>query len=104
LPEESPLPPAAPTVTRLLGGAPNPFNPATAIRFELAGPQHVVLTVHDLAGRRLATLASGWYAAGQHAVRWHGTDGSGRAVASGTYIVRLQSDERIEQLKLQLVR
>jgi S-formylglutathione hydrolase FrmB len=95
--------PATPT-TRLLASAPNPFNPAVEIRFELAEPQPVTLTIHDLAGRRIATLRTGWCAAGRHAVVWHGTDGTGQAVASGTYIARLQGAQRIDQQKLQLVR
>ena len=101
---DEPIEPTPSLITRLLGNAPNPFNPATEISFELDKPQHVALTVHDLAGRRIATLQAGRFAAGRHAVVWNGTDSGGRPVPSGTYLLRMESAERILHHKLQLVR
>jgi hypothetical protein len=46
---------------------PNPFNPSTEIRFTLPRNEAVRLTVHDLAGCRVRTLADGdVMAAGQN--------------------------------------
>ena len=38
---------------------PNPFNPQTAVRFDLSVATRVTLVVHDLAGRRVRTLVRG---------------------------------------------
>jgi len=70
---------------------PNPFNPRTVVRFALDRGQTVRLTVHDLAGRRVAELAAGWRPAGLHEIAWDGRDGAGRPVASGTYLLRLRA-------------
>ena len=71
---------------------PNPFNPATTIRFELERPATVTLAIHDLAGRRIATLASAAdLGRGAHEYRWSGLDDAGRSVASGAYVYRLQA-------------
>ncbi|MGD9548641.1 MAG: FlgD immunoglobulin-like domain containing protein [Candidatus Krumholzibacteriia bacterium] len=71
---------------------PNPFNPATTIRFELERPATVTLAIHDLAGRRIATLAAAAdLGGGAHEYRWSGMDDAGRSVASGPYVYRLQA-------------
>ncbi len=67
-----------------LAAAPNPFNPATTLRFVLdaAGPARV--EVFDVAGRRVATLCDEVLAAGPHALAWRPQD-----LASGLYLARL---------------
>jgi hypothetical protein len=77
--------------TRLLGAAPNPFNPQTTIRFALASAGPAEVAIHDLAGRRVRVLTSGTLAAGGHEVVWHGDDGQGQPVPSGVYLVRLRA-------------
>ncbi len=81
-----------PTVLALNGNFPNPFNPMTKISFDLPRSTKVSLEVFDLRGRKVQTLVSENLSAGQHAVLWNGTDGSGRQVSSGTYFYRLQAD------------
>ena len=63
-----------PAVTRLVGNAPNPFNPQTTIAFDLARAQSVRLEVFDLRGRLVRRLQDGVLAAGRHEVRWDGRD------------------------------
>lgn len=93
-----------PTAPRLLGAAPNPFNPATALAFELDRPGPARLTVHDLAGRLVAVLADEVLRAGPHARTWRGVDLRGGAAPSGAYVARLQVDGRTSAVKLVLVR
>ena len=80
-----------PVVTALEGAAPNPFNPATTIRFGLASSAMVRLTVYDLAGRRVATLLDEPREAGRHGATWDGRDDKGRLLASGVYFCRLDA-------------
>jgi len=101
VPEEAAdLPTRAPRLTV----TPNPFNPQTTLAFELTRPGRATLEVFDLGGRRVRTLVSGELPAGPHALRWNGTDDSGRAMASGGYLGRLRTDEGTALVKMQLVR
>lgn len=93
--------PAAP---RLLGAAPNPFNPATRIAFELDRPGRARLSVHDLAGRLVAVLADETLRAGPHVRTWRGLNARGGAAPSGTYVARLRVDGGTSAVKLVLVR
>ncbi len=83
----------APAVLRLAGAAPNPFNPRTTVSFSLDRARPVALAVYDLRGRRVRELATGLWPAGQHAVTWDGLDTSGQPAASGTYLLRLKTDD-----------
>ena len=74
---------------------PNPFNPATTIRFTV--PEGAGLTarldVHDLTGRRVRRLFDQGVRGGAYAVTWDGRDDAGRPAASGTYVYRLVCGE-----------
>jgi hypothetical protein len=77
----------------LHGATPNPFNPSTSLRFELASAGPATLAVYDARGRLVRTLWSGFLGAGPHALPWDGRDGRGARVASGVYVVKLASGE-----------
>jgi len=96
------LPAAGPT--RLVDNRPNPFNPETAIRFEmgLAGPVRVA--VYDVSGRRVAVLLDEVRAAGPHQVIWRGRDDDGRALPSGAYYVRLETASQVDTRKMMLLK
>jgi len=84
--------PGTALVTELRGNAPNPFNPATEIRFALRQTGPVDLAIYDLAGRLVRTLARGdRLAAGDHAVAWDGRSDAGAELPSGVYLVRFES-------------
>ena len=84
---------------------PNPFNPSTEIRFEIPGEGSAIdLAVYDIAGRRVAGLASGFVAGGSHSVVWRGRDDAGRSVGSGVYFYRLEADGFVESRKLLLLK
>ncbi|MFQ5600821.1 MAG: choice-of-anchor B family protein [Candidatus Krumholzibacteriia bacterium] len=79
----------APGVSRLLGNRPNPFNPRTRIRFELARPGRARIRVFDGHGRLVRELRSSVLPAGTHGLRWDGRDHAGRPQPSGTYFYEL---------------
>jgi enediyne biosynthesis protein E4 len=85
---------------------PNPFNSDTMIRFALPAAGDVDLTIFNLAGQRVAKLAQGMREAGTHTISWDGRDDSGRALASGVYLYRLQTGngQKVETRKLVLMK
>ncbi len=76
-------------MTRLAPAMPNPFFASTALRFSLAQPGRIELTVYSVDGRRVRSLTSGMHAAGDHQVEWDGRDDAGRPVREGVYYARL---------------
>lgn len=69
---------------------PNPFNPATTIRYAVppAGG-HVTLKVFTVTGMEVKTLVDGPQAPGEQDVVWYGRDNRGNDVASGVYLYRM---------------
>ncbi len=76
---------------RLLPNMPNPFNPATELRFELAAPGRAELAVYDLRGRLVRSFAAAPYPAGVQSVMWDGRGDDGRPAPSGVYNVMLRA-------------
>jgi hypothetical protein len=87
-----------------LRAAPNPFNPATTLRFELAAAGAVRLEIYDVRGNRVATVAERSLSAGRHEIRWDATDPDGRPLSSGLYLARLVTDAGTATTKLMLAR
>jgi hypothetical protein len=96
----------SPEVHRLHAAYPNPFNPETTIRFEVAGslPRKAAVTVFDVTGRRVAMLFSDACTPGSHEVRWNGRDDTGRAVGSGLYIVRFEAGDFSQSRRIVLLK
>jgi hypothetical protein len=78
---------------------PNPLNPAARIRFSLPAAGEVDLSIHDLSGRRLATLRRGLLEAGQHELTWRAT-----GLSSGVYWVRLAAGKQVRGTKLVVIK
>ncbi|MBK9777878.1 MAG: T9SS type A sorting domain-containing protein [bacterium] len=94
-----------PVLSRLLPNVPNPFNPSTTIRFDLAGGGTVDLRVFDVRGRLVRTLATGAvYVQGRHEVVWDGRDERGQAVASGVYVVELTAGNTRQSQQVMLLK
>jgi hypothetical protein len=83
---------------------PNPFNANTEIRFTLPEDQTVLITIYDIHGREVATLAHGRYKAGYHTLAWNGRDLHGNIVSSGIYLCRIQAGEFNAVKKMSLIR
>ncbi|UCF06077.1 MAG: T9SS type A sorting domain-containing protein [bacterium] len=69
---------------------PNPFNPGTAISFDLPAREWVSLEIFDVSGRLVKRLLhSAELEPGLHTVSWDGRNYAGKAVSSGIYYYRL---------------
>jgi hypothetical protein len=83
---------------------PNPFKPATTVRFTLVHAGPAVLRVFDVRGRQVRTLISEYLPAGEHEVTWQGDDDRGRPVASGIYFCRLEAAGDRQSRRMVLLR
>jgi hypothetical protein len=101
VPREGPFP-------RLLPSEPNPFNPSTALRFEVPGERgtmyHVRLVVYNVEGRLVRVLFDALVERGESVVRWDGKDSGGKGLPGGTYFVELQSGSHAEHGKVVMIK
>ena len=93
-----------PRVTTLHQNAPNPFNPKTTIYFDLASKGPVALKIYGVDGRLVRTLVNEELTVGRYTAVWNGTDDTGRRLASGTYLLRLQVLEKVQTRKMLLLK
>ncbi|MFI5372039.1 MAG: FlgD immunoglobulin-like domain containing protein [Candidatus Eisenbacteria bacterium] len=85
--------PGAPAPEATLLATPNPFRDRTRIDAAIpsAGASAIEISVLDLAGRRVATLATRGPDAGHAQTTWDGHDDTGRALPTGVYLIRAQA-------------
>ena len=68
---------------------PNPARVAE-LRFALPKRERVDLSVYDIVGRKVATVASGVFQAGTYARSWNGRSDAGALQRPGMYLYRLR--------------
>jgi hypothetical protein len=88
-----------PTSSALLGNYPNPFNPATTIRFAIPQNEYVTLKVYDMLGREVATLVNGVRDAGTYDEVFDASK-----LSSGVYIYKLTAGNFTASKKLAAVK
>jgi YVTN family beta-propeller protein len=87
-------------VLRIFEPAPNPAGEWVTLRYALAVPSPVVLTLHDVSGRSLGTLFAGERPRGVHTFRWNRLAGDWGSLASGVYFVRAAAGGEVRATKL----
>ena len=92
-----------PEVFALANNYPNPFNPATTIKYALPQAADVVLTVYNVLGQPVRTLVAENQTAGRYVVEWDATNDSGHRLSSGMYFYRLQAGEDFRDIKKMLL-
>jgi hypothetical protein len=88
-----------PSEYKLLNNYPNPFNPATKIRFQLPKTSFVEIKVYDITGRNIASLISRTAKAGIYESVFDAS-----ALPSGIYFVKMQAGEYTGIKKIVLVK
>ena len=98
------VPDLAPSTTVTLHPAtPNPFATGTTIRYDLTTAARVRLTVFDVAGRVVRTLADRREERGSHSAQWDGRNATGERVASGVYFFALDAGENTSRVVRRVV-
>ncbi len=85
--EEKPEP--VPQEFDLQPNYPNPFNPATNIRFTLRTGAEVRLSIYNPLGQEVRNLSQGRFPAGDHLLVWDGLDDDGFRAGNGVYFLRM---------------
>jgi len=96
--------PDIPTTYSLHHNFPNPFNPETAIRYDLPEQGRVILTIYNVLGRKIKTLVDRKEIAGRYLVSWDGKNDLGDTVTSGVYFYRIQVGDFVQSHKMILVK
>lgn len=76
------------------------------VRFAIGAPRPGAqrLEIHDLMGRRVRLVASGWQPAGTRSVTWDGRDEAGAALPAGVYLATLHAGDGVVRTRLTLLR
>lgn len=83
---------------------PNPFNPLTAISFNLGQSQQARVSIYAVDGRRIRTLASEVMSSGPHEIKWDGKDDTGRNMGAGAYIALVEGEFQMQTIKLTMLK
>ena len=93
------LPPAGKAhAFALYQNVPNPVSGSTTLSFELAEGCNVKLAIYDAAGRKVADVADGYFARGQHDVPFT------RELAPGVYVYRLDAGSNTAARKMVVIK
>ena len=84
----------------LQGNYPNPFNPSTTIKYEIATDSQVSLVIYDVKGEIIQTLVSGRQSAGWYDISWNGQTSDGYTVSTGIYFARLVAGDHDQVIKM----
>ena len=83
---------------------PNPFNPSTAIAYQLPEAGMVRLAIYNLLGQEVRVLVNEQRNAGSFTATWDGTDALGRRAASGIYLYRIQAGSFLATKRMLLLK
>ena len=78
---------------------PNPFNPSTQIRFDIAKAGNVKIAVYDLTGKKVSELVNQNYEAGKYIVNYNASD-----LASGVYFYKIETADYTSIKKMILIK
>jgi len=95
---------SAPLDFRLLQNYPNPFNSGTTIVYEVPERVHVTIGIYGTSGKMVRKLVDGKVSPGRYGVGWDGRDDSGREVASGVYLCRMEAGRFVRVRKMILLK
>jgi hypothetical protein len=92
-----------PEAFALANNYPNPFNPATTIKYALPEASNVTLEVYNVVGQVVRTLVADHQNAGRYVVQWDASNDSGHSLSSGIYFYRLMAGGEFLEVKKMLL-
>ena len=88
-----------PLIPTLFGNYPNPFNPSTTIQFSIPKESKVDITMYNIKGQKVKTIAKDVFEKGFHKLIWNGKDSFGKEVGSGVYFYKLKVNGKDKSVK-----
>ncbi|WP_345156320.1 GEVED domain-containing protein [Pontibacter saemangeumensis] len=79
---------------------PNPFMEGVTISVSMQEEEPVSLVVYSASGQKVRELRFGRLSAGQHELKWDGTDSNGKPVSRGLYLYQVAGNGKIASGKL----
>jgi hypothetical protein len=83
---------------RLHQNFPNPFNPSTVIRYDVAQATHVTIEIFNVIAQRVAVIADGFHHAGSYEIIFHGDN-----LSSGVYLYKMSTEEFVKSKRFILL-
>ncbi|MBM4403793.1 MAG: T9SS type A sorting domain-containing protein, partial [Candidatus Cloacimonetes bacterium] len=99
---QDPDTPGIPLATEISGVFPNPFNPATTIRYSVTVSSPVRIDVYNLRGQMVTRLIDTPHHAGHYRVVWNGQDSNGNNCTTGIYLIRMTAGNKTSLKKVVL--
>jgi len=84
--------------------SPNPCSGSTKLILELPSAAEIGVKIYNPRGQMIRSLASEALPAGTHNLIWDGKNGSGADVASGLYLIRVQSGDHSATRKVLVIK
>ncbi|MBW8050349.1 MAG: T9SS type A sorting domain-containing protein [Cytophagales bacterium] len=79
---------------------PNPFTKHITISYHLNENTHIKLLVYDIMGKKIKSLADEFQSAGDHIIKWEGTNDKGINIRPGFYTCRIETNGMIINKKI----
>ena len=83
---------------------PNPFNPATTLRYDIPEDGFVNITIYDLVGRQVKALLNSPQTAGHRSIQWNATNNAGQQVPAGVYLYSIETANFRQTKKMVLLK
>jgi len=93
-----------PLQTALHSNYPNPFNPETIIKYTVAQPAYVTMSVYNMLGQEVIRLVDAEKPAGNYQQVWNGRNAAGQVAANGLYICKMTAGDFARTLKMLLLK
>ncbi|MDP2984917.1 MAG: T9SS type A sorting domain-containing protein [Candidatus Latescibacter sp.] len=78
---------------------PNPFNPATTFTISIPRDSHLVLSIYNISGQRVATITNEKVKAGHNSFSWNA-----QGMPSGIYFCKAQLENAVDIKKVMLLK
>ena len=89
-----------PSVFKVQPAYPNPFYPTTRVNLQIPNAGEVEINIYDVLGRKVMFLTQNYASAGTYTFHWNPRNVSGDALSTGTYIMMVTFNNKIQTQKI----
>ena len=89
-----------PSVFKVQPAYPNPFNPTTRVNLQIPNAGEVEINIYDVLGRKVMFHTQNYASAGTYTFHWNPRNVSGDALSTGTYIMMVNFNNKIQTQKI----